>query len=139
MNGICKELRHREHRYIRETFMRRERHSIRDHDLHYRRVFQALDGRPRKNTMRGTAIDIARALFMHNTYRLREGAGGIDLVVHNDGMLALNRTNDAHRLRNAVIAMAAFLYNSKWRIQAISKLARFLCKALVGRNDDEIT
>src|SRR2546421_4089839 len=54
-------------------------------------------------------------------------------------MLALNGTNDAHGLRNAVIAVAAFLYNSEWRIQAISKLARLLCKALVGRNDDEIT
>src|SRR5260370_14554298 len=54
-------------------------------------------------------------------------------------MFAFNGTNDAHRLRNAVIAMAAFLYNSKWRIQAIGKLARFLCKALVARNDDEIT
>src|SRR6266516_391057 len=54
-------------------------------------------------------------------------------------MLALNRTNDAHRLRNAIIAMAAFLYNSERCIQAISKLARLLCKAFVGRNDDEIT
>src|SRR6266705_3303617 len=111
MNGIRKELGHGEHRYIREMFMLRERHSIRDHDLLYRRVFQALDCRSRKNAMGGAAIDIARALRVHNAYRLR----------------------------NAVIAMAAFLYNSKWRIQAISKLARFLCKALVGRNDDEIT
>src|SRR5436190_3713073 len=54
-------------------------------------------------------------------------------------MLTLNGTNDAHRFRNTVIAMAAFLYDSERRVQAISKLTRLLCKALVGRNDDEIT
>src|SRR5215469_6782371 len=54
-------------------------------------------------------------------------------------MFAFNRTNDAHGLRNAIIAMATFLYNSEWRIQAISKLACLLCKAFVGRNNNEIT
>ena len=88
--------------------------------------------------MRGAAIDVTRALFVHNTHSLRKRTRSIDFVIDDQGVCALNRTNNPHCFCDTIVPMPALLNYSKGCVEAISQFARFLGKALIGCNDRKI-
>src|SRR5258708_2442335 len=77
-------------------------------------------------------------MFVHNTHSLRKRTRSIDFVIYDQGVCALNRTDNPHCFCDTIVPMPALLNYSKGRIEAISQLASFLGKALIGCNDRKI-
>src|SRR6266849_4178331 len=132
------QLGHREHRHVGQALLVCQGDRIGNHDFFDGGGFEAFDGGAGEYAVRGATEDIARALLIHYTHGLGERAGGIDLVIDDEGVFALHGADDAHSLGDAIVAVTALLYDSKRGVQAVGQLARFLGEAFVGGDYGEI-
>src|SRR5438105_4538012 len=82
--------------------------------------------------MGGTAVNITGTMLTHEPHRLCHRTSRIDLIIHYQGMPALNVTNETHGLCMPIVTNTPFLYNRQGSIQAICQLTRLLSKALIS-------
>src|SRR5690349_4357861 len=109
-----------------------------DDELANVRGAQALDGGAGENTVNGASIHIAGAVLLDDAGSLEQRAGGVDLVVYDQGVAASDIANQAEALGAAVVAEATLLDDGERGIELLGEVARFLGKAGVGGDDGDI-
>src|SRR5262245_56373509 len=88
--------------------------------------------------MHRASVNIVSALLFHQTDGLKERAGGIYLVVHDNGGSSSNLADKSQTLHTPVVAQAAFLDNGQRSIEALSEVAGLLGEAGVGGDNGEV-
>ena len=78
---------------------------------------------------------LARAPFAQDADGLDHGAGGVDLVVHDEGVAPAHLADDVERLAAVVVAGAALLDDGEGQAEADGHVARALLAAHVRGHD----
>ena len=85
--------------------------------------------------MRGAGGDVLRALFHDGRRSVAQGACGVDHVVDQDDLFALNAADDVHNLADVGL-LAALVHDRQAASDAGREIARTCDGAQVGRNDN---
>src|SRR5579875_2874009 len=109
-----------------------------DDDLFNVGVAEAFQGRAGEDAVGDAAVDIARAALLDDTHRLRDGACGVDLLVDDEGMTALDAADDVLGLGQTAVAQAKLLDDGERGVEPICQLARLLGEAFVSGDNREI-
>ena len=82
-------------------------------------------------------VDLRGALIDEGLGALDDGAGGIDHVVDEEALLALDVADDVHDFHD--VRLGAALVDDRHRaVEALGDLARTVDRTDVGRDDDEV-
>ena len=100
-------------------------------------VFDAVVRRARKYRVGDDGADRERTVVHHQVGGLGKCAGGVDDVVNDDYVLALDVANDGH-LGNFVGLLAVFVADDHRHAEEVAVLVGTLAAADVGRGDDEV-
>src|SRR5262249_53997509 len=125
-DGAGEQLRGRKRGDERQLLLVGQTHRVGEDHRAQMRGAQARDCGSREYTMHRAGVHVARALLFHQANGLKEGAGSIDLVVHDDGCAAGDLADEAKALHTPVVAQAALLDNGQWGVEALGEVARLL-------------
>src|SRR4029450_12571344 len=87
---------HREYPDLREVLVGGEGDGIGDDDLFEHRLIDALDGGAGQHAVDGGGEDAPRALAPERVHRLDQGSRGVDHVVDDHDVLALDVADEVH-------------------------------------------
>ena len=87
--------------------------------------------------MRAIGIDFLRTPFLENFGRLDQSAGGVDHVIHDDAVAAIDFTNDMHDFAD-IGSRATLVDDRQIAVQLLGQGACAHDTADVGRNHDQI-
>src|SRR5690554_2213940 len=93
-DGLGEDLRDQEDLDLFRVLMGLQRHGVRDDDLVEEGAVDSLDGASAKDGMGRRGEHLGRAALAQKVRRLHEGAAACDLIVDDDGDLALHVSNE---------------------------------------------
>src|SRR5688572_22105543 len=113
------------------------RHGIRDDQARQGALSDLLDGVARQHRVGGAGQHLAGTRVLQGARDLRQGAGGVHHVVHDQAGAALDLADHVMDLRH-VGRLAAFVHDGERRLQALRVGARALHAAGVRGDDGEL-
>src|SRR6185312_14473317 len=77
-------------------------------------------------------------MLLYDANGLCERTGGVDFVVDDEGVSPFDGADDAHRFRDAVIAMPTLFNDGKRGTETVSQLTSFFGKTFIGGDNCKI-
>src|SRR5207244_12633760 len=114
-----------------------EQVSVHTNDLLNRRALESLDRRPGQDRMDPARQNAAGALALYGCHRLDQRAGRVDHVVDDDGVAALDVTDQVHGDRG-VRPLAPLVDDGQTGVEPLGHGAGPLHAPRVRRDDDGV-
>ena len=92
---------------------------------------------PEKTGVRAVRVDLLRAALLQHLGRLHQRAGGVDHVVHDHAVAALDLADDVHHFGDVGLR-PALVDDRQVAAQLLGQRARAHHAADVGRDDDQV-
>src|SRR5207244_3325773 len=131
----AEEGRHGEHRDPRAIGRYRKRDGVGDDHVGDRGLHDSFERGSREDAVGGERIDLFRPVCDQRGHRLDERAGGVDLVVDDHRVLALDLADDVHQLGLVLVAHAPLLDDGQRGPQDLGEVAGLLGESELAAHD----
>ncbi len=120
------------------AFFSGDRHRISHDDLSQHAFADAIARGIGQNGVGGAGDHVQRALLADEVRRANERAGGVDLVIHDDRVVAFHIADQVENFSARAVQRAPFLHDRQRHIEPLGEVARAAQRPDVRRDHDGI-